>query len=317
MVYSRVAILVEQNKPLVLADIELPPLKAGQVFIKVAYSGICGTQLGEISGVRGHDPYLPHLLGHEGSGVVYDVGQGVKKVKEGDRVALHWVKGSGIDAAGPRLEWNGYALNAGPITTFNKYTIVSENRVTPVDINLRCAALLGCSVTTGLGIVFNDVGLKPGQSIAVFGVGGVGLNVIQGAALVNAHPIIAVDLYQSKLDRAKLFGATGKVDVAVDTTGHPGVFEQAYRLADKVVMAGVRRQPITIDALPLNHGKQIMGSHGGGTNPDVDFLRYARLYKLGKLKLDEQITHEYRLHEINLAIEAMKTGEVGKCLIRM
>jgi len=158
----------------------------------------------------------------------------------------------------------------------------------------------------------------------VFGAGGVGLNVIQGAALVNAHPIIAVDLYQSKLDRALLFGATeavrqwnGKVDVAVDTTGHPGVFEQAYRLADKVVTAGVRRQPITIDALPLNHGRQIMGSHGGGTNPDVDIPRYAQLYKLGKLKLDEQITHEYELHEINQAIAHIRTGEVGKCLIRM
>ncbi len=325
MVHSRVAVLVEQNKPLVLAEIELPLLQVGQVLVKVAYSGICGSQIGEITGVRGHDKYLPHLLGHEGSGIVQNVGLGVKKVKPGDRVVLHWVKGSGIDTSGPKLEWNGEGLNAGPITTFSEYTIVPENRVTPINIGLRCAALLGCAVTTGLGIVFNDIKLKPGESIAVFGVGSIGLNVVHGAAMVNAHPIVAIDIHQSKLDHAGLFGATHAaqswdegVDVVVDTTAYPGVFEQAYKLAaKKAVVIGVRQEPIVIDALPLNHGKQLIGSHGGGTNPDVDIPRYAKLYRLGKLKLGEQITHEYGLEAINEAIESVRSGEAGKCLIRM
>ena len=109
----KAAILVEQNKPLALADVEVPSLDVGQVLVKVAYSGICGKQLEEISGKRGEDPYLPHLLGHEGSGVVVDVGPAVRKVKAGDHVVLHWIKGSGIDSVPPRFNWDGAVVSAG------------------------------------------------------------------------------------------------------------------------------------------------------------------------------------------------------------
>ena len=148
----KAAILTEQNAPLVVADVEMPDLDVGQVLVQVAYSGICGKQLEEISGRRGPDDYLPHLLGHEGAGVVKDVGPGVKKVKTGDHVVLHWVKGPGIDSAPPRYNWNGTTVSAGWVTTLSQYTIASENRVTQIDddVDLEVADLLGCAVTTGL-----------------------------------------------------------------------------------------------------------------------------------------------------------------------
>ena len=164
----KAAILIEQNAPLEIAEIEIPKLEVGQVLVKVESSGVCGKQIDEISGRQGHDPHLPHLLGHEGAGVVVDVGAGVRKVKAGDRVVLHWIKGLGIDSAPPRFRRNGQVVSAGWVTTFSDYTVASENRLTPVpgDIGFDVLALLGCAVTTGLGIVFNNANLKPGQSIA-------------------------------------------------------------------------------------------------------------------------------------------------------
>ena len=340
----KAVILVEQNAPLVVAEVEIPELDVGQVLVKIAHSGICGKQLDEISGKRGKDPYLPHLLGHEGAGVVAEVGPGVSKVKNGDHVVLHWRKGSGIDSAPPKFTRNGGVVNAGWVTTFSEYTVASENRVTPIpaDVKSDVACLLGCAVTTGLGIVFNDANVKPGQSIAVFGVGGVGINVVQGAALVNAYPIVAVDLYEHKLERAVTFGATHTVnpshsdgqvvltelsqskgfDVTVDTTGTADVSRDAYnmtRATGKTILAGVlhHQKPITIDPYPLNAGRQIMGSHGGDSNPDVDIPRCIRLYQLGRLKLDEQITQYYSLDQINEAVESVRQGRTGRTVISM
>lgn len=340
----KAAILVGQNEPLVVADVDVPSLDAGQVLVKTEYSGICGKQLEEINGKRGADPYIPHLLGHEGAGVVVDVGPGVRKVKSGDHVVLHWIKGPGIDSVPPRFNWDGAQVSAGWVTTFNQYTIASENRVTPIDpdIELEVASLLGCAVTTGLGVVFNNAALMPGQSIAVFGVGGVGMNVLQGAALVNGYPIVAIDLHDEKLEQAKEFGATHTVnaskddpeacfrdlvgpqgfDVTVDLTGSGAVREVAYNATSntgKTVLAGVphHEEKINIDSFPLHFGRKIFGSHGGETRPDVDIPRYLNLYKLGKLKLKEQITHRYPLDDINQAVSVVQTGQAGRCVVSM
>ena len=340
----KAAILVEQNAPLVVAEVEIPKLAVGQILVKLGNTGICRKQIEEIDGRRGEDPYLPHMLGHEGAGVVVDVGPGVRKVSSGDHVVLHWMKGSGIDAAPPRFMRNGTVVNAGPITTFSEHTVVSENRVTPIsgDVKPDIASLLGCAVTTGLGIVFNNAGLMPGQSIAIFGIGGVGLNVMQGAALVSGYPIVAIDLYDHKLDEATKFGATHTInsarldprdtlvelsggkgfDVAVDITGSTGVRQLAYDVTSntgKTIFAGVphHEERITIDSFPLHFGRRIFGSHGGDTRPDVDIPRYIQLYKLGKLKLEEQITHRYPLDEIHEALDVVRRGEAGRCVISM
>src|SRR5205807_1036527 len=158
----------------------------------------------------------PHLMGHEGGGTVLESGPGVTAVRKGDRVVMHWRKGAGIQARPASYRWNGRTINAGWVTTFNEYAIVSENRLTVVsdDVDFEVAALMGCAVTTALGLINNDAQVKIGQSIAVLGCGGVGLNVVQGAAMVSADPIIAVDIYDHKLEMARQFGATHLINSA-------------------------------------------------------------------------------------------------------
>jgi len=195
---TEAAILVEQRQPLVVEEIALPEtLDVGQVLVEIAFSGICGSQLGEIDGVKGVDKYLPHLLGHEGSGKVLGVGPGVSSVSVGDHVVLHWRPGDGIQSKTPTYEWQAKPLNAGFVTTFNRHAVVSENRVTRIskDYPLDLAALFGCAVTTGTGVIENKGNLKMGQSVVVVGAGGVGLSVVQGASLVSAYPIVAVDIF--------------------------------------------------------------------------------------------------------------------------
>ena len=342
----KAAVLVAQRAPLEVVELDLPEeLSFGQVLVKVHYSGICGAQINEIEGAKGPDKFLPHLLGHEGSGTVVAAGRGVKRVKPGDRVVMHWRQADGVQAEVPAYAWNGRKVNAGWVTTFNNYAIVSENRITPIphDFDLRLAPLLGCAVTTAIGVVNNDAHVKIGQSVVVFGVGGVGLNIAQAAALVSAHPIVGIDLVDGKLDMARRFGAThcinsAKVgdlaakirmivgnagaDVVVDTTGNARVIEQAYELthADgKTILVGVPKKGdnISIYSLPLHFKKVLTGSHGGSAEPHVDIPRYIRLMQAGKLSLAGLVTHEFKLEQINEAIAVMRSAEAGRVLVAM
>ena len=184
----KAAILVESKQPLIIDDIALPEsIDFGQVLVEVHYSGICGAQINEIDAVKGPDAFLPHLLGHEGSGVVKEVGLGVSTVKTGDRVVLHWRPSAGIQSPTPKYNWNGKELNAGWVTTFNEQAIVSENRLTviPDDFDMKIAPLFGCAVTTAFGVVNNDALVKVGQSVLVFGIGGVGINIVQAARMLG------------------------------------------------------------------------------------------------------------------------------------
>lgn len=341
---TKAAILTELNAPLVLDEIEIPKLDCGQVLVRVHCSGICGAQLGEIAGVKGPDKFLPHLLGHEGGAVVMEVGPGVTHTREGDRVVMHWRKGAGIQARPATYQWNGRTVNAGWVTTFGEHAVVSENRLTPIpeNVSFEVAALMGCAVTTGLGLINNDAQVKMGQSIAVFGCGGVGLNVIQGAAMVSADPIVAIDIFDHKLEMARTFGATHTinssrldvrdevrriagprgVDVFVENTGLVDLIQQAYELtapSGRTILVGVPRhdKDITIHSLPLHFGKLLTGCEGGHTNPTADIPRYLKLYASGKLKLDGLITHRYPLAQINEALDKIRGGEVGRCVISM
>lgn len=346
MQVTKAAILVELNAPLEVADIELPDrLQFGQVLVKVLYSGICGSQINEIEGAKGPDKYLPHLLGHEGSGTVLDVGPGVKTVKKGDHVVMHWRQGDGLQSETPTYEWNGRRVNAGWVTTFNEYAVVSENRLTviPKDFDVKLALLFGCAVTTAMGVINNDAQVRIGQSVIIFGMGGVGLNIAQAAGMVSAHPIIGVDLYDPKLEMASLFGAThcfnsnkipdlereirkiagqGGADVVIDTTGKTKVIEMAYELTHpdgKTILVGVPRKGdnISIYSLPLHFKKVLTGSHGGSAEPHNEIPRYIRLYKSGKMKLDGLITHEFSLDQINEAVKMIRSGEAGRCVLSM
>jgi S-(hydroxymethyl)glutathione dehydrogenase/alcohol dehydrogenase len=342
----KAAILVEQRKPLVVDEIELPQtIEVGQVLVKIHYSGICGSQLGEIDGAKGEDKFLPHLLGHEASGTVMEIGPGVKHVKPGDKVVLHWRKGLGIEGAPPNYRWRGAKLNAGWIATFNEYAIVAENRVTAIsaDSDLEVAALFGCAVTTGFGVVENNARVRIGESVVVFGAGGVGLNIVQAAALVGAYPVIAVDLFDNRLTLAKEMGATHMInaknkdakaeierivgaqgiDVFIDNTGQPAIIELGYQLTKpqgRVTLVGVPRKGnnINIYSLPLHFGKGLSGSHGGEAIPNVDIPRYQNLFNAGRIKLRELLTERLPLEDINTAIENMRSGKTsGRCLIKM
>lgn len=341
----KAAILRQLKSPLIVSEIELPPsLDVGQVLVKIHYSGICGSQLGEIDGAKGEDKYLPHLLGHEASGQVEAVGPGVRHVRPRDTVVLHWRKGLGIEASPPSYRWNGEKVNAGWVTTFNEYAIVSENRLTtiPADSDLQLAALFGCAVTTGFGVVENNAQLRIGESTVVFGAGGIGLNIIQAAAMVSAYPIIAVDRFDNRLELARQMGAThlinssheeaaGKirewlpqgVDAFIDNTGLPEIIQMGYQLSKpqgKVTLVGVPKagNNINIYSLPLHFGKQLSGSQGGDAHPAADIPRLMQLQQAGKMDLRPLITDIHSLEEVNVAIQNMRDGKTqGRCLIRM
>ncbi len=347
---TRAAILVAQKAPLEIAQIELPDtLDVGQVLVKVHVSGICGSQLGEIDGAKGPDRFLPHLLGHEGSASVLACGPGVKKVKPGDQVVLHWRKGPGIEASAPRYRWENRTVNAGWVTTFNEHAVVSENRITPLPTGAdhEVAALFGCAVTTGFGVAENNAQIRLGESVVVFGAGGVGLNIVQAAALKGAWPVVAVDIHDNRLSLAKAMGATHLVnsrtqdveqvisgylkatghsqglDVFIDNTGQPVIIELGYALTHgtgRVVLVGVPKadQDIRIHSLPLHFGKLISGSHGGESRPEVDIPRYHNLLQAGRIQLHPLLTNRYPLDRVNDAIADMRSGAAaGRCLIML
>lgn len=342
----KAAILVENSKPLVVAQLGRPEkLSFGQVHVKVHYSGICGAQINEIEGAKGPDKFLPHLLGHEGSGTVIAIGPGVRTVHPGDRVVLHWRPSAGLESETPKYDWNGSVVNAGWVTTFNDEATVSENRLTvlPPDFDLRLAPLFGCAVTTAVGVVNNDAQLKIGQSIVIFGVGGVGLNIAQAAAMVSAYPVVGVDIVDAKADLARDWGVTHAfnssntpdfverileivgpqgADVVVDTTGNARVIETAYDLTHpegRTILVGVPRKgdKASIYTLPLHFKKVLKGSHGGNATPDQEIPRLIRLIRQKRMKLDGLFTHEFALDEINEALRVFRSGEAGRILINM
>ncbi len=338
------AILVELAKPLEIVDLEIPPLKAGQVLVEIAYSGVCHTQVGEVRGQRGPDPYLPHCLGHEASGWVRELGPGVTRLRAGQAVILSWIKGPGANVAGTVYGWEGKSVNAGGVTTFSRFTVASENRLTPIadKFPLREAALLGCPVPTGIGAVWNTAGAQPGQSLAVFGVGGVGCCAVAGAFLTGCHPIIAVDLNPWKLELAKQFGAShtvlaseadvvgqvmkladGQLDLAVEVSGQPSVMQQAFQAVRvqggiAVIVGNARHgTKLEIDPRLLNTGKQLRGTWGGDNQPERDFPRYQRLVEAGRLRLEPLLGKSYSLAEVNRALDHLEQGTAARPILHM
>jgi S-(hydroxymethyl)glutathione dehydrogenase/alcohol dehydrogenase len=343
----KAAILTQTRAPLEIAELRMPErLSFGQVHVRIHYSGICGAQLNEIEAAKGEDKFLPHLLGHEGSGTVVAVGEGVKRVKAGDRVVLHWRQSAGLQCEPPKYDWNGKTVNAGWVTTFNDEAIISENRLTviPPDFPLHLAPLFGCAVTTAVGVVNNDAQIKIGQSVVIFGVGGVGLNIAQAAQMVSANPIVGVDLLDSKLTMAREWGLThafnsrtegdalaakireivgaAGADVVVDTTGNARVIEEAYNLthADgRTILVGVPRKGdnASIYTLPLHFKKILKGSHGGSVSPDIEIPRLIKLVAQNKMRLEGLVTHTFPLHQINEAIAALRSGEAARVMLSM
>jgi S-(hydroxymethyl)glutathione dehydrogenase/alcohol dehydrogenase len=341
---TQAAILVETGKPLVLADIETPPLKPGQVLVEIAFSGACATQIMEIDGAKGEDKWCPHCLGHEGSGTVLETGSAVAKVRAGDRVVLSWIKGTGIEAGGAVYDWDGKQVNAGGVTTFQRHAVVSENRLTlvPVGVDMDVAVLLGCAAPTGMGAIFNVLCVKTGDAIAVFGTGGIGLNAVMAAAYAGADPVIGIDLKTTRREMARAFGAThvldpadgdtqaqirailpNGVDVAVEATGNPAVMAEAVSVTrsqgGRAVVIGNARHDAQFSISPsvFNQGKSLLGTWGGDSVPDRDYARYGRLLNSGLLPVRKLLSGTYPLEDINQALGDLRAGTIGRPLIDM
>lgn len=324
------AVLVQTGAPLEIQELTLPPLKKGQVLVEIHYSGLCHTQLNEIRGLKGEDKYVPHTLGHEGSGIILAIGEGVTKVKPGDHVVLSWLKGSGLEGGGSLYSEK---VNSGPISTFLTKAVIAENRVIPIppEFPLKEAALLGCAVPTGAGVIFNTMKLSKGQSLAIFGLGGVGQSALMAAKHLGAYPLIAVDIHPGKLARAKELGATHAltpeetfepVDFAFECAGRKEAMEKAFssiKPGGLCVLAGnlPKGQKIAIDPFELILGKRLVGTWGGESLIDRDVNRYLKLYQEEGFDFTPLVTHTVDLHELNNLVEDLAAGKVGRGLVKL
>src|SRR5689334_2856961 len=360
----KASVLFEPRTPLKVEDVELEPPRTGEVRVRMVASGVCHSCLHAADGSWQNVP-MPIVLGDEGAGVVDAVGPGVQTLKPGDHVILSWAPtcgrchycvigrpnlceqrrpGQGVLPEGTtRMSLGGRPVyQYGHVATYASVTVVAESSAIAIDpaMPLDRAALIGCSVMTGVGAVINTAQLPPGASMAVFGVGGVGLNVVQGGAMVTAHPIIAVDLLPAKLEHARAIGATHLVDasredpaaairaitgrgadytfVAVGATRPIAQAIDALAPGGTCVLIGVPETGATVplDARPLVTGERVVrGSSYGSARTREDLPRLVTLYQAGKLRIDELITHRYALEDANEAFRALAAGELGRGII--
>lgn len=360
----RASVLFEQGQPLRVEDVDLAPPREGEVRVRMAASGVCHSCLHAADGSWTGIP-LPIVLGDEGAGVVEDIGPGVRDLQPGDHVILSWAPACGrchycvigrpvlcerrppgrgtLHDGTTRMTLRGQTVyHYGTVATYGSYSVVPESCAISIrdDMPLELAALIGCSVMTGVGAVINTAGVRPGESMAVFGAGGIGLNAIQGGALVSAHPIIAVDVRPNKLKYARALGASHVVDASQEdpvaaikaltrrgadytfaAVGDARAFVQARDAlapGGTCVLIGVppTGQQFTYEAASLGSGERVIrGCSYGSARMREDFPRLVELYLAGKLKIDELITRRYSLDEANDAFRDLAGGELARGLI--
>ena len=336
--------LRNRRAPLEMVDVLRPTLLPGQVLVRVKFSGVCRSQLMEVRGLRGDDPWIPHLLGHEAVGVVIEVGPGVTKVHEGDAVIIGWIKGEGIESAAPEFTTlEGERINAGPVTTFSEFTVVSENRVysQPAQVDDRSAVLFGCALLTGAGMVLNEARPQAAESVLINGLGGVGLAALIATQWVGAT-VIAADPDPEKRKLALGLGATyavdpvagalpelvkehfpGGVDLAVDaagtTAGIEAAFESTKYRGGRLIFAShpPAGERVSLDPHDLIKGRTIRGSWGGACSPDKDIARLATAISESGMSLDFMMPRTYSLDEVNLALEDLEAQRAMRPVIAM
>ena len=362
------AVLTGVDRPLTVRhDVEVEAPRAGEIRIKVAACGVCRSDLSMQDGTT--PVPMPVVLGHEASAVVLEVGEGVADLAAGDHVVISWVPqcgacyfcrrgqphlcqaadavllAGGLLDGSPRLRLDGAPLfqmcGAG---TYAEETVVAACAAVkiPDDVPLDIAALLGCSVLSGVGAALNTATISPGDAVAVVGCGGVGLNVIQGARIAGAEVIVAVDVHPAKLDTAREFGATHTVDatrsdpanavrdltgqrgadVAFEVLGQQRTIEQTVemtRRGGQAILVGIPRLDVML-TLPAFLGlvlqeRTVKGCWYGSSDMRRDVPRFLDLYRSGKLRLDELVSRRIGLAEVNDAMAAMKAGEVARSVI--
>ena len=346
---SRAALQTGHDSRLIVDEIEIPDPRPDQVIVKLHSTGVCHSQLHQM-----HDPDLlrPMALGHEAAGVVSRVGRTVAHLKEGDPAIVTWVPRTprrGRYAPGPSgVTYREEILQQRLVYTWAEDALVDADYVVPIskDDPKDVSCIVGCAVLTGAGAVMNTARVRPGDSVAVFGVGGVGLSAVRMAAILEAHPIIAVDLHHEKLEFAREFGATdvvnasvvdaveavvdisgGGVDYAFDSIGVRATNEQilpstrgggagADNHGGMAVLIGIPGPEMTLDPrMFVSHQRQFRGSLGA-TYPDRDFALFLRWHREGKFPLDRLVTRRYSLDQINEACDALEAGEVlGRAIV--
>jgi len=339
------AILHKSNSELIIDEIVLPKvLLNGQILVELITSGICGAQINEIDAVKGQDKFLPHLLGHEGYAKVLEVGNGVSKVTKGDYVVMHWRPGSGIEAEPAKYKWKGKELNSGWITTFNRHSVVSENRVTRIQsskLSKDIIPLLGCALTTAFGVLTREAEVGIEESMLILGTGGVGLTLVKVAKYLGVNNIVVVDTDHLKVNKAIEMGAAHGISyrnkiqvleelklifgnklpkVAIDTSGNPRAIEICYEVSDalaRIILVGVPKigSNVNLYTLPLHFGKSIRGSKGGGSNPDTDIPLLFELLSQNKLNFNDYPTTNYSFENINNAILDLRGGLIGRIIL--
>ncbi len=338
---TRAAVFAEHGRPLVVDEIQLADPAPSQVLVKLFASGICHSQLHQM---HSSTQSIPALLGHEATGVVQAAGADVTHVKEGDRVLVTWVPRHPRDSRPPPAvaDWHGRQAQSQNVWTWAEHVLCDEAYVVPLapDLPTDVTAVIGCAVITGCGAVTNTAKVQPGETVAVFGCGGVGLCILQAAANVGAGMIIAVDLDAEKLAFASRFGAThlvdaartdavatvrelsnGGVDYAFDAIGVAQTMTQVaaatrgnrwgVTTGGTAVLVGVPQTPATLDArLMLIGERTFRGSLGGSGVPDRDFPQYVQWYREGKLPLDQLVTRRFTLDTVNDGTRALEHGEI-------
>jgi len=340
----KAAVLFKQNKKLKVIDIRLPSrLKKGQVLVKVISASICGAQIGEIKGNKGPDKWLPHCMGHEGYGLVIHKNKSVKTVKKGDHVIMHWRKGSGINAKPPIYNSKFGNINAGQITTFQEYSVVSENRLTKINKiskkNHLIAPLLGCAIPTSWGILNNELKINSNQKYLIFGAGGIGINIALFAKLYKVKNLLVIDRHENKkkylnkikvkflnikkLDKIK----NNKYDKVIDTTGSTNIISKAFNYVDKNGQFLLVGQPKKNSILrlkdplklfnPPSDNIKIFTSDGGLFEPQKHMNKIVKIFNLNKFKFKNLVSHTVSLDEINKGIYLVMKGKAARVSIRL
>jgi alcohol dehydrogenase len=346
------------SKPLCIEEVELPGPRPGELLVRIEAAGVCHSDLSVVDGSRIRP--LPMALGHEAAGVVEEVGAGVRDVEPGDSVVMTFVpscghctecasgrpalcvpaaavNGSGDLLHGPALlrdaQGNRIHHHLGVSAFAQRAVVARESAVRlPADVPLATAALFGCAVLTGVGAVLNTAAVRPGQTVAVFGLGGVGLAAVMGASLAGAARVIAVDPFEAKRKVALDVGATevwdpdqaderirdltdGGVDVAFEAAGVAAVLEAAFRATRRggvTVAMGLPHPERRLDLPALaiaGEGRTLVGSYMGSAAPERDVPRYIALWRAGRLPVDALHTATLPLAEINRAFEALAAGD--------
>ena len=363
----RGVVLEQTGGPLTPSELDLAPPGPGEVLVRLRASGVCHSDWNAVDGTS-ENP-CPCVLGHEGAGVVEAVGEGVTRVAIGDHVALSWAPWcgecgecrrdlpqlcstvwpamgtGGLMDGTPRLSRDGAPVfHYSFLSTFAEATVVPERSCVPIDrdVPFDVAALVGCAVTTGVGAVWRTAGVKPGDRVAVFGCGGVGISALMAAVAAGAEPVVAVDAAPGKLDVARSFGASegvlwqgdaestaeavreataGGVDYAIEATGRPEAMEAAFlstRNRGAAVLIGIPRADAVL-SLPATTiprmERRVLGSIYGSSKPERDFPHTLGLYRAGRLPLDRLVTHRLPLEQAGRGFELMQSGEALRVVL--